>query len=374
MATIPTINIIFKQLASTLIERTGQQTVVLLMDKYENTDTKYYVEASLLSEIETSQLSTVAGEKYEEIYKAIELCFGNSPKRVIISNLGFAETWTELLASDYTNCVICGITDTMVKDTTTISTIKSLAENSNYGVNVVTTTSDLTTGGLHSTHIHCVAGNEVMKLYDTAGEVLTEGQKVALISGAIACCGIERSLTNYTLPLISTVELVSTYTDTAYTTAVANGVIIAKITAGKPRVVSGVNTAEVSGNITEDMQHIEVICTMDTIAKDISDTFANYYRGAYKNNYDRQLLFISAINEYFRQLANEEALDPSFDNKSYIDVEEQRSAWIAKGKAEAKDWSDDKVRVMSFGRQLFIGANIKICQSMEDLQMVITLE
>ena len=67
-------------------------------------------------------------------------------------------------------------------------------------------------------------------------------------------------------------------------------------------------------------------------------------------------------------------LNPNFSNVCDVDVDSQRNAWIAKGKSEAEDWDDGKVKLMSYGRKVFLKANIKPCQSMEDMTMYITLE
>ena len=73
-------------------------------------------------------------------------------------------------------------------------------------------------------------------------------------------------------------------------------------------------------------------------------------------------------------MAKEEILDPSYENKAYIDVEAQRNAWTSVGKAEAADWSDDKVKQMSFKSKIFLRANVKILDAMEDLNFEIEME
>ena len=86
------------------------------------------------------------------------------------------------------------------------------------------------------------------------------------------------------------------------------------------------------------------------------------------------MLFIGAVNEYFDRLAAEDVLDREFDNKADIDVDAQRSAWMGTGKAEAEEWDENMVRKMSFKRTVFIAANIKILNCMENLKFTITME
>ncbi len=124
---------------------------------------------------------------------------------------------------------------------------------------------------------------------------------------------------------------------------------------------------------TEDMSHIIIVESMNLILEDIYTTFEQYFIGKYKNNLSNQRLFISSLNSYFRTLVNEEILDNAYNNHADIDVEAQRNAWTAIGKVEAEDWTDFKVQQMSFRTNVFLSADVKIMDCMEDLHMVINL-
>lgn len=371
MAERPDVKIVFKQMASTLIQRSGESIVVLLLSQITENATEFYKEIELLSEISETDLSGVTTNP-AEAYKAIEYCMGNAPAKVILSNLGWSATWSKLVEEGKTNCIVTGIDEKAGRDTV-ISDIISLNKNKGYGCMAV-----FTGDGTESGYMPSNRSTHYCEVYSGASYIGKDGNKLssecirALFAGAIAVCGTNRSLTNYTLPGVSMIKL--NENEKSINDLVKNGFIVAEMSAGKPRVVTGINTAEISGDVTEDMQHIEVIQTMDMISKDITDTFVEYYRGAYKNNYARQLLLISTIKGYFDDLADEEVLDPEYDNTVDVDVDSQRKAWIDKGKSEAKEWSENKVKSMSFGRKVFLAGNIKVCQSMEDLVMYITLE
>ena len=99
--------------------------------------------------------------------------------------------------------------------------------------------------------------------------------------------------------------------------------------------------------------------------------------GKYKNHLDNQYLFISSVNAYFKSLTkvvNGEILDPEYDNHAFVDVENQRQAWLSVGKTEAEDWDEAKVKEMSFKSTVFIAAKVKILDAMEDLSFQITME
>lgn len=124
---------------------------------------------------------------------------------------------------------------------------------------------------------------------------------------------------------------------------------------------------------TESMSHIIIVESMNLILEDIYTTFRDYYVGKYKNKLSNQRLFISSVNSYFRTLQNEEILDDAYDNHAEIDVEAQRNAWTAIGKTEAEDWTDFKVQQMSFRTNVFLAGDVKIMDAMEDLKFTISL-
>lgn len=140
------------------------------------------------------------------------------------------------------------------------------------------------------------------------------------------------------------------------------------------KIGRGVNTLTTfTTTDTEDMRKIIIVESMNIILEDIYTTFKDYYVGKYKNSYDNQTLFISAVNSYFRQLVREEILDPDYDNVAYVDVEMQRDAWLGIGKTEAQDWDEEKVKEMSFKSYVFLAGNIKILDAIEDLKFRITM-
>lgn len=376
MPTRPSVNIIFAQRASTLITRSGEECVILLVDSATATSKpNTFIEANYLSEVPKATLDGLCGTgesatDKDVVYRAVQYCFGNCPRKVIISNMGYSSTLKECIGRGITTGIITGISADSGFDTTAVTEVMSLNSAKDYGFTALLCGNEPPT--VHNIHYVHIAGSSYVNYYGSLAEgALSSYEVQALYAGAIACCGVDRSLTNYTLPLIKNVAVQANSADYDF---VGNGFIHAEMLGDKPRVVSGVNTAEVSDSITEDMQHIEVILTMDMIRKDITDTFAEYYRGAYKNNYANQILLIAAINGYFTDLGEEDVLDPEYDNLCTIDVEEQRQAWKNKGRTEADSWSEDKVKLMSFGRKVFLAADIKVCQSMEDLRMYINLE
>ena len=151
------------------------------------------------------------------------------------------------------------------------------------------------------------------------------------LTSVLANLPMNRSITYYELEDLDDVDLSFVDVDNTIDDAVDEGNLVLWIDEDKVKVGRGVNTlTTLTASDTADMKKIIIVESMNIILQDIYSTFKDYYIGKYKNSYDNQCLFISAVNSYFRQLAREEILDPEYDNCSYVDVEAQREAWLAK--------------------------------------------
>ncbi len=127
-----------------------------------------------------------------------------------------------------------------------------------------------------------------------------------------------------------------------------------------------------NGDQIEDMRYIEVAEAADMIRADITSVFRDTYSGKMKNSVANQMLLLGAIGDYYDKLAADEILNSAAENTVDIDVEAQRVAWAGVN-PEARDWDDDTVKSRPFKRQVFIKSDIQILQSIQDLNMKITL-
>ena len=185
---------------------------------------------------------------------------------------------------------------------------------------------------------------------------------------------LNRSITYYELEDIDGVDMSFVTVEDTIDEFIDDGYLVLWMDEDVVKVGRGVNSLTTfTTTDTEDMRKIVIVEAMNLIIEDIYNTFKDYYVGKYKNSYDNQCLFISAVNTYFRQLAREEILDPSFDNVSYVDVELQRDAWLAIGKTEAEDWTEAQVKEMTFKSWIYLAGDIKILDAIEDLKFRITM-
>ena len=91
-----------------------------------------------------------------------------------------------------------------------------------------------------------------------------------------------------------------------------------------------------------------------------------------ENSYDNKIVFIAAVNKYFKDLANRGVLYDKFDNKAEIDIEATR-AWLSQTK-NVSAWDDEKIKTANTGTNVFVKANIQIQDAIEDMNFKIYIE
>ncbi|QOR36655.1 phage tail sheath protein [Clostridium sp. 'deep sea'] len=140
-------------------------------------------------------------------------------------------------------------------------------------------------------------------------------------------------------------------------------------------VARGVNSLTTTGaGVTDDMKFIHVVEIMDLIYTDIYSTWKNFYKGKYPNSLDNQMLVVSALNTYFKKLADDNILDSDYENKVVIDTNKQRLANTTKyGQDEVALWSEDKLLKMTVGTSIYLKATIKILNIQEDIELDIIM-
>ena len=188
------------------------------------------------------------------------------------------------------------------------------------------------------------------------------------IAGILAGLPLNRSATYYTLPEVESI----TESETP-DADVDNGKLILINDGTKIKIARGVNslttTTEDKG---EDFKKIKILEAVDMIRDDIRTTFEDEFVGKVENSYDNKIVFIAAVNKYFKDLANRGVLYDKFDNKAEIDIDATRE-WLSKTR-DVSSWDDEKVKTANTGTNVFVRANIQIQDAIEDLNFNIYIE
>ncbi len=359
MATKPTIEITFKQLAATIIKRSERGTAILLLR-----DTKTDTEES---GIITTKVYKTAADIDESLYTEdnlarIKQCLFYAPYEVVVIS------GNSTAFSDFLKAV------TAVRRTGWIA----LAGDSEFQSDLAGWIKAMEKQGYTYKAVGTCEGTDCKQYVyfnqntvDKGGNIITAVDYLPSLLGILAGCNITRGCTNFLCTDLSEVSEVSDVDE-----AIGKGQLVLTNDVNGVTIAAGINSLVTlnSDTATEDMQYIETVEAMNLIMDDIRDEFKNRYQGSFKNKYKYQMLFIGAVNEYLNSLAGEDVLDDEFENKADIDVEAQRSAWLKVGKSEAADWTDDMVKKFSFKRTVFVSCNIKILNCMENLKFTVTME
>lgn len=361
MIKLPNIEVTFKQLSGSLVERSERGIAVLIVKDDTDKTIEYKEYKSILS-VEKDK------EKYsKENLQYIKDIFNFSLNKVVVvrvdktgGNIADALTLIEKNIKTGWITIADGVTDDW---STLASWIKSKElERKTYKAVVYKVS------GADSKHVVNFY-NDSVTFNDSREKVSGEKYCPSLV-GILASCNVKRGATYFKCANLKSVEEVEDNQ-----AAVVAGKFILVNDIDDVQIALGINSMITTDGktATEDMKYIDIVEAMDLIGDDISNVFKNEYLGNYKNSYDNQILLISSINSYFKQLADQNVLDSSYENKVDVDVESQRLAWIGSGKTEAETWNEQQLKNNAYKRTVFLSGDIKILGTMENLQFNINL-
>jgi len=353
----PNIEIDFKQLAFSFMERSARGNVVLIIK--DDTDETFVQKVyKTLTELNTDKLLFT-----ESNLQYIKDTMEGGPFKTTVVRIGALETFTSALALIETlNTGWVGFAEGLPADYEALATWieqMKIAKKTFMAAVFAPTTPPNSTNVVE-------LENELVTFLDARSEV--SGDKfIPSLIGFLAGANVEKGTTYLTMSNLASVTMPS---DIDAELQLGKMVLIND--EDKVKISLGINSlTELAENETEDFQFIETIEINNLMLDDIRKEFKNWI-GAYKNIYDNQVIFLSAVNNYFRTLEDSNILDQNFENKAEVNVEAQRAAWITVNPL-AVDWDDTKVKNTAFKRQLFLMANVKELQSITDLNFIISL-
>lgn len=359
---LPNIEIIFRQLAVSAIERSGRGIVALIVK--DDTDASFdIVEYKNTTQVQTSKFTP-------ENVQFIKDCFLGTPSKVIVVRVDTNEQDTlamALKALGVKRFNWIGFANGTTAEHQELSTFVKSQEVLGKTIKAVVYKTTIT-DCMHV--VNFMNDTITYKDGDVAERTTCSGN--LLVSRILGLLAGNKMDCSATYKIIAELQSVSEFEDVE--SKIDNGGFCLINDDEDVRVGRAVNSlTTLSSTVTEDMKKIVIVESMDIIKDDITSTFRKSYIGKYKNRYDNQVLFISAVKSYFKTLANEEVLDNAYDNSVDVDVEAQRLAWTSIGKIEAEDWDEATVKANTFRSNVYLAGNVKILDAMEDLKFVITM-
>ncbi|MHC1723045.1 MAG: phage tail sheath C-terminal domain-containing protein [Aminipila sp.] len=358
---LPNVSLVFTGLGTSAVKR-GSRGVACLIISDDTDKTFDFVEYTSIDDLTSNEIKKYTTTNLQYIKDVL----AGIPSKLIVARRNVAGTLPDILAKikgkklDW-----IGLAEAETADQTALATwIKSVdtSEKKKYKCVVynATTTDDI--------HVVNFANSDVTFI-DARGKVTGE-KFVSRLIGMLAGLPLTRSAISYSF---TDLKAVTEPADLA--SAVNTGKFVLYNDENIVRVARGVNSLVTTGDgVTDDFKHIMIIETQDLIYNDIITTWKDSYKGKYKNSSDNQHLLIGAINSYFKALEKEGLLDDSYNNLARIDVEAQRTANVPKYGADiVATWDDAKVLDMTVGTQVYIKADVKILNAMEDFSMIVSM-
>lgn len=356
MAKIPDIEITFKQLAASVIERSERGIAILIVR--DATDTTEYRAYKDIAAAEAD------AEKYTaDNMQAIRDVFQSAPFTVAVVRIGVGDTIAEaapiILRNTKTGWI--AFANTTTEDSAELASwIRSQEK-------AAQTYKAIVYNASAPDNMHVVNFTTERVTYNDSRGEKNGATYIPTLLGKIAAANIMSSVTYGVCPNL--IDCAETEDEEA---AVAAGKLILRNDGGTVRIVSGCNSlTTVDGREkTEDMQYIETVEAMDILSDDIRTEWKTDYLGKIRNTTDNQYSLIGAINGYLSELEALNVLDPEYENKAQIDVEAQRRAWMSAGHAEVEEYTDQQIINTPFKHIVFLAVDIKILGSMESLRLV----
>jgi hypothetical protein len=195
----------------------------------------------------------------------------------------------------------------------------------------------------------------------------TAAQYCGRIAGILAGLSLSRSATYYELAEVDDfTETIDPNTDID-----AGKLIFVKKADGTARIGRGVNSlTTTTATKGADFKKIKIIEGVDMVRDDIQNTFNDSYVGKVINSYDNKVLFLAAVNAYFKSLEKIDVLDPDSTNLAEVDTTTQ-STWLTAQGVDVSLLSDQQIKEYNTGDNVFALANAKYLDAMEDLTFAV---
>ena len=340
---LPQINISFIHAAQTAVTRSANGIVALLVADNTKEQTSYSY--AYAADVDTKAFT-------EANVALIKTAFTGSPNRVIIERVTTEENLTAALArlklKKFNWLALIGDIDA---DTVATWIIEQRDANKTFKAVLPTGTTDWNDPGIVSFNTdEIVCGTTTY----------TKAQFCPRIAGILAGLPMTRSATYYSIPEADSI----TESDDAESEITDGHLIL--INDGENIKIASENNSyhSLATGDNEELKSIKTIESMDLIRDDIRTTFENEYVGI-NNSYDNKTIFVGAVRQYFSELVRQGVLYDKYNNTADIDIVAQR-AYLAT-KYDVSKMSDAEILVANTGKNVFVSADIQLCEAIENL-------
>lgn len=352
---LPQINIVFKSLGATAIER-NERGIVAIVIKEATAVTPTYLTS--IADIP----ATISVDNKQHITNAF-IGYQKAPLKVLVIQIADTDT-------DYTNAMaqletlkwdyLC-VPEIATTDVLAIATwIKSLRDTKNKKVKAILPNS----ASDHEGIINFTNTN-----IKTASKTYTTSEYTARIAGLIAGTPLTISATFAPLPEVISVDPIADID-----AAIDAGKFVLFNDTEKIKVARAVNSlTTTTQDKSESFKKIKIVDILDMIYSDIYMTIADNYVGKYANSYDNKVLLIGAIQAYLDELELEGLLDKG-KSKVEIDFDAQKAylksiGYTTTDGRTVDDMKEQEIKEANTRDKVFLKIRIYVLDAMEEFSI-----
>lgn len=197
-----------------------------------------------------------------------------------------------------------------------------------------------------------------------ADTTYTTAQYCGRIAGLICGTPLNISTTFQPLPEVDSVQ---SYSKLELDEAIDNGEFVIYHDGEKVKVARGVTSfVTIASDKGETFKKVKKVDILDLASTDITKTISDNYIGKYPNNFDNKMLLLTAIKSYQKGLEQDELFDTG--SNAEIDLEAQKLFLMSKG-IDVSKMSEDAIKTANTDDKVFIKMTQKVLDAMEDVDI-----
>jgi len=349
---LPQILIKFKTAGGTAIRRSARGQVVLLVPSANRRTVTF----SRMDQVTETDVGSTA-------YDLLRLCFLGHPAKVhlvyyVEGEEGKALAETAKLAEGGWMCAPLMAADTL------INFVKTKRAEGHPLRAVVSTEKTPDNAGI----VNFTTQGIIVRLENGQTQPVFTTRYCARIAGILAGLSLQESATYYGLP-----EITGFTASSNPEGEIENGRLILDQGSDGVRLGRAVTSLVTLTQPGEGVfRKIKITEGVDLIRADIRSVFESEYVGKVVNDYDSKLLLVTAINSYFAGLAGS-VLDAGRKNQASVDFDAQK-AWLEAQGVDTESMSYTAILSANTGSQVFLRADVRFADAMEDLTFQITMQ
>ena len=201
---------------------------------------------------------------------------------------------------------------------------------------------------------------KVTNAKDVDGVVLPNQE--ARVAGVVAGLSPTRSATYFVIPEVATID-----DPLDPDMDIDNGMLIYFNDGEKCKIGRGVNSftsvTPEKGALFSKIKNVE---TMDMITYSLRKTVQDDYVGKFTNSLDNKNLIVTAVNQFLGLMADQNFLNPSFENRCTLDLQEHLD-YAARNGVDTVGFNETQIKKIDTGDNLYLNINCRLLDTIENV-------